>query len=138
VALFLRLQNLGYLSLWVDEFWHGNRTKAFLEGGAFADIFAVESNGAFVTILSIVFSKIFGLDEFGLRIPVVLGSIALIPLVYLFVKKQTNASIAVLASLLLAFSPFLFFWSRVVRMYGLVPFTFFLVVVAFILFFERG
>lgn len=137
IALILRLQNLGYLSLWVDEFWHGNRTKAFLEGGPFADIFAVETNGAVVTLLSILSSAVFGLDEWGLRLPVVLSAVALIPLTYLFVKKQSNASIALLVTLLIAFSPYLFFWSRVVRMYGMVPFTFFLLVVAAVHFFER-
>jgi hypothetical protein len=138
ITLVLRLQNLGYLSFWVDEYWHAGRTKAFLAGGPFKDLFAVETNGAVVTILSVISGAIFGQSEFTLRLPIVLGSIALLPLVYFFLRKNVNASVAVIATMILALSPFLFFWSRLCRMYGLVPTTFFALVVAFVAFYENG
>jgi|GEM_PF-1401463 len=139
VVLYLRLQNLGYLSLWVDEFWHGGRVKNYLEGDVpFSSLYAVESNGIVVTLLALLSSAIFGVSEFALRLPVVLGSVALIPLVYLFGRKYIHPTVGILAAVLVGFSPFLFFWSRLVRMYGLVPLTFFALLFLFVLFYEKN
>ena len=119
-GLFIRLYRLDFLSLWIDEYIHATSAKNYLE----KNIFTVSDyNGILLTYINCLIVKIIGLSEFSLRLPSVFFGSFLIPLIYFLTKKIFNFQIALIAGVLICFSPYLIFWSRVDRMYE--TFTFF-------------
>lgn len=127
VALFYRLYGLSINNppFWVDEFASANQGKIFLQHGlaAFFNPNIVLEHYNVTTHLLIALSyKLFGVNEFAARFPlVIVGS--LVPLVVFFLTKYlTNFSTAISASLLVAFSYFEITWSRQARGYIIVQF----------------
>lgn len=116
LALILRVQGLGRLSFWFDEFLHVLPASDLIEGRGLQHIDGL--NGVFTTWTQIVFLSIFGVSEWAARFPMVLFSVAtLIPLFFI-TQKLFNTRVALTASLLYALSVYSIFWGRVVRNYA--------------------
>ncbi len=113
IALMIRLYRIGYLSLWVDEYMHALAAVkgAFKHG---------ENNGIILTWFNTVFAAILGHNEFAMRFPVALLGAALVPAVYVLGNKIANKKVGLMAAILVTFSLYFIFWSRVDRPYGMV------------------
>ncbi len=126
-GFFIRVTNLNFLTLWVDEFVHVNRARHFPAHPLLTN----DNNGILYTIFIIPLFKLFEVNEFWARFPsVVLGTLS-IPLIYLFGKKYFNKYVGLFAAILLTFSQYHIFWSRIARNY--VIFSFFFLLLAYFL-----
>lgn len=120
----LRLTNLGYLTLWVDEYVHANLAKYIDQGS----LVGADNNGILFSISILPFFKLFGATEFWARFPSVIYGTLTIPLAFAFCKKYFNKRIGVIVAILLAVSLYVTFWSRIGRMYATVMFFYLLLV----------
>ena len=120
VAFILRIINLGYLTLWVDEYVHTNAASAFLHASV------PDYNGILYTWLIIPLFRLFGETEFWARFPSVVFGTLTVPLVYLFGKKYFNRSVGLFAAVVVTFSLYMVFWSRIARFYSVWTFCFLL------------
>jgi len=125
VAFVLRIFNLSYLTLWVDEYVHTNTASAFLHSPA------PDYNGIIYTWLIIPLFRLFGETEFWARFPSVIFGTLTVPLTYLFGKKYFNRSVGLFAAVVVTFSLYLVFWSRIARFYSM--WTFFFLAFAYFL-----
>jgi len=109
LRLFIALiQNLGALSLWMDEGFHYLAVKGILEHGA--PLFPsghIYWKAILYTYLLSVPAAVFGLNAFNLRILSVLAAAGSLPLLYLLAKKLFNRWVGAAAVVLLALSPWL-------------------------------
>lgn len=96
-ALLLRYYQLGYLSLWVDEYMHVSPAYRFLKGGS---MMQSDNNGIFLTWVIIAFFKLFGASEITARIPSILFGSLSIPLIYFLAKKLFNRNVGIIAAFL--------------------------------------
>jgi 4-amino-4-deoxy-L-arabinose transferase-like glycosyltransferase len=122
VAFLLRIYNVGYLTLWVDEYVHVDTARHFPEHS----LFTGDNNGILLTMFIVPFFKLFGVNEFWARFPSVVFGTLLVPLIYLFVKRYFNRNTALLSAALVTFSTYLAFWSRISRNYAIFAFFFLL------------
>lgn len=129
IGLFLRLYNLGYNSLWLDE--ASTLTFATM---SIPGIWEATTGGEFNPPLFYWIEHgmlVFGNNEFVLRfVPAILG-ILTIPLVYVAGKEFLDQNIGIIAAAAVTFSPFLIFYSQEARAYSM---GLFLVVLAIIFF----
>ena len=123
VAALLRAWQLGSQIVEDDEF-HGLQAAATL--GA-ADLLARRTPHGFALDYSIplalwnrLWIETAGLDEWALRLPVLLGGILLVPAAGLFAARRLGPAEGAAAAWLLALSPVLVLYSRFARPYGLV------------------
>jgi len=137
LALVIRLYRLGYLSFWVDEYMHVNRAVSFLKDFNPTHLFEGEKNGLLVTVLNVLGFALFGKNEFGGRIFMVLLGTALVPVIYYFCKILFNRPVALLSAILVVFSQYLIYWSRLDRQYGPIPTIYLLLVLSTILYVHR-
>lgn len=114
IGLMMRLYNLGFQSLWVDEYMHALAAQK----GQFAH---GENNGILLTWINTLLGFVFGTSEFMLRFPVALMGAALIPVIFVFGKRIMNYKVGLMAAMFVMMSLYLIFWSRVDRPYGMVP-----------------
>jgi uncharacterized membrane protein len=120
VAFVLRVWNVDYLTLWVDEYVHVVTASAFLHETP------PDNNGILYTWMMIPFFRLFGETEFWSRFPsVILGALS-IPLLYVFGKKYFNRQVGLFAAVLLTVSQYHIFWSRIARFYAIWMFFFLL------------
>ena len=124
VAFLLRVYQVDYLTLWVDEYVHVDRARYFPGQPLFSD----DNNGILLTMFIIPFFKLFGATAFWARFPSVIFGSLLVPMVYLFVKKYFNRNTALLSATLVTFSTYLVFWSRIARNYAIFAFFFLLLI----------
>jgi len=122
IGLILRLINLDYLVLWVDEYVHVDRARFFPQEALFTN----DNNGILYTLLVIPFFKIFSVNEFWARFPSVILGVLSIPLLFIFCKKYFNQTVGLIAVILLTFSVYHVFWSRIARNYAIFLFFFLL------------
>ncbi|GHV58277.1 hypothetical protein FACS1894182_09800 [Bacteroidia bacterium] len=118
IAFVLRIYNVGYLTLWVDEYVHTNTASTFLHSPA------PDYNGVIYTWLIIPLFRLFGETEFWARFPSVVFGALTVPLVYFFAKKYFNRSVGLFAAVIVTFSLYLVFWSRIARFYSVWTFFF--------------
>lgn len=133
-AFFLRVHQLGYLSIWVDEYIHVLRAKNMVTG---VESTGFENNGLLLTYSIYPFFKIFGISDFWARFPSVLYAIGSIILLFIISKRLFNEKIAYITIILLTLSQYHIFWSRIARNYSIFLFTFLLAVYFFLRFFEH-
>lgn len=131
----LRIYNLGFQSLWIDESFSINASLAILKHFyPLLDSGFVYSGYLLHTYLLSGMFFLFGVSEFAARLPsVVFGSLFIV-LVYLFVRYLFNARVALLSSILVAFSTLEIAWSRQARSYIMLQFFFFLSLFLFLYF----
>lgn len=129
IALFNRLYNLGYHSLWIDEQLHAEYAMYINQYGWFPKGF--EMNQTFIHILNAI-ALFFGpKSDFTFRFPVAFLSAFGVPLIYLFAKNLFNKNIGLISSCLFVGSSFLTFWGRVDRAYGLIPILYLIILLSF-------
>lgn len=130
VALIIRVYRLGYLSLWVDEYMHALAAiKGQFKHG--------ENNGILLTWLNTIFAFVLGNNEFSMRFPVALLGAALVPATYVLGKDIANKKVGLMAAILVTFSLYLIYWSRVDRPYGMVATFYVPLILSFWLMLER-
>ena len=126
IALLVRLHNLGFLSIWVDEFIHVQAAKEFIQGTFKGS--ADAGNGILLTYSIIPFFKLFGINDFLARFPSVIYAILSLFLFFKIAKKLFNTPVAYIGLILLTFSQYHVFWSRIARNYAIFGFFFLLLI----------
>lgn len=133
IGLFLRMLNLGYDPVWVDEATSILAARGLLENGVPILPSGQEYDRAILSTYTIAASiKLFGNSEFAARLPsAILGALA-IPLTFLLGKRTIGANASLIATFFLTFSLFEIAWSRQARMYQLFQTSFLLVLVGYL------
>jgi len=120
IGFFLRIYNLGFNSLWLDE-----ASTYTISKGSFLEIWQVTAGGEFNPPFFYWTEHImllFGNSEFILRfIPALLGVLT-IPLVYLAGREFSDRNVGIIAAAAFAFSPSLIFYSQEARAYSMMLF----------------
>lgn len=131
-ALILRLISLNQ-SLWLDE-----ATTVLVSKLTLTDLFTKFLPGDFHPPLYYLFMngwvRIFGFGEISLRISSILFGVGTIYFIYLITKKLFDAKTGIIASVLVATSGLLIYYSQEARMYSLAAF---LVTLIFYLYLQR-
>jgi len=130
IGFWLRINNLGSLSLIVDEGHQALAVNGILKHG----YPLVPSGLAYLTIpvyqyFQYVAALVFGLNEFSLRLPGVLFNLASIPMIYLFARSLFDSKVGLLSAFLMTFSVWEIEVSRYAR--GYAAFQFFYIVSLF-------
>jgi mannosyltransferase len=118
IAAALRFATLSSQSFDLDE----SVTLALLHhgfSGMLNSIPATESTPPLYYVLAWVWTKVFGVSEFGLRSLSALTGTAMIPLVYVTARRLVSRRAALIASALAAVSPWLIWYSQEARAYSL-------------------
>jgi 4-amino-4-deoxy-L-arabinose transferase-like glycosyltransferase len=117
IGCFLRLFNLGFNSLWLDE----ASTYTFAKM-SIPEIWQATAAGEFNPPLFYWIEHVmltFGNNEVILRfVPAILGVLT-IPLVYYIGKEFMDRNVGIIAAALCTFSPFLLFYSQEARAYSM-------------------
>ncbi|MDW7727851.1 MAG: glycosyltransferase family 39 protein [Candidatus Methanoperedens sp.] len=130
-GFYLRFNNLGNLSFWIDELITSYAAIGILKHGTpVLPSGELYTRSIFNTSLIALSFKIFGVSEFSARIISVVFGTLTIPLVYLLGVKVANRRVGLLAALLIAFSAWEILWSRQARMYA--QFQFFYLLTAYL------
>ncbi|MFP4082413.1 MAG: glycosyltransferase family 39 protein [Candidatus Aminicenantes bacterium] len=113
-AIFIRFQNLGERSLWLDEAWVANAVSedslsALAESSFHAPLFFVLAVHVLITF--------FGNNEFVLRLLPCLFGIGTLVVFYWIIRKHTGKTAALLSLLLLSFSPHAVRYSQELKQY---------------------
>ncbi len=120
IGLFLRLYNLGFNSLWLDE-----ASTYTISVKSLADIWQATAGGEFNPPLFYWMEHLMlqiGNNEVLLRfIPALLG-ILTIPLVYFIGKEFIDRNVGIIAAAAFAISPFLIYYSQEARAYSMMLF----------------
>ena len=95
LALAIRIFNISSNSIWFDEAW---RVSLALYS---KDLSIFSYEGLLSSII-----KLFGKNEYALRLPSAIFGALTIPLIYIVSKNYTNRSTSILIALLLCFNPF--------------------------------
>jgi 4-amino-4-deoxy-L-arabinose transferase-like glycosyltransferase len=112
LAAALRFYRLGEWSFWIDELYSIRRALTQTE---FAE--AVARWPPVTTLLIGATLRLLGVTEWSARlVPAVIG-ILTIPILYLPIRRVWNVRVALIASLLVALSPWHLFWSQNARYY---------------------
>jgi predicted membrane-bound mannosyltransferase len=117
-AFLIRIYRVDYLTLWVDEYVHTNAASAILQAPP------PDYNGIIYTWLIIPLFRLFGETEFWARFPSVVFGTLTVLLTYFFGKKYFNRSVGIFAAVVVTFSLYLVFWSRIARFYSVWTFFF--------------
>ena len=134
VGLWLRIRNLGALSLIVDEGVQALAVEAILKNGAEMETGLVYLRGPLYLYTQAVLAYLFELNEFWLRFPsVIFGTAVIIP-VYILGKRLFNRPVGALSATIIALSAWEVEMSRYARVY--IAFQFFFLVS--LIFFYRG
>lgn len=128
---FLRLYNIDYNSMWLDE----ASTLTFISG-SFTDIWnlivTAEANPPLYLWLERVMLLVFGSGEISLRILSVIFGIITIPIVYFIGKEFIDENAGVISAFGIAISPYLILYSQEARAYSMMAFTAALVILFYI------
>jgi mannosyltransferase len=109
IASLLRFYKLGEWSFWGDEYITVHRAHTWFDDG-----FSIKSISIMATYLSI---KLWGPNEWVARLPAAIIGILTIPIFYFLVRRMFGLPVALLASSLLAISPWHVYWSQNARFY---------------------
>lgn len=114
----LRFSTLSRQSFWVDEaYTHAIVVKGL--GPALATIPKTESTPPLYYFLLWFWARVFGTGEAGLRSFSALCGTVTIPVLYLLGRRLVSERVGLLAALLAAVSPILFWYSQEARAYAL-------------------
>lgn len=120
IGLVLRLYNLGFNSIWLDE-----ASTYGIAKGSFLEIWQVTAGGEFNPPLFHWAEHgmlVFGTGEFVLRfIPALLGVLT-IPVMYWVASEFLDRNAGIIAAALMTFSPFHIFYSQEARAYTMMLF----------------
>lgn len=118
LAAGLRFYRLGAWSFWIDEIFTINRVVTHYGSleGAVRTIATAKWMPLSLLLISPVL-KLFGANEWTARLVPALIGIASIPTLYLPTRRIFGPTVALLAALLLAISPWHIYWSQNARFY---------------------
>ena len=135
IGLWLRVRNLGHLSLIVDEGVQALAIEAILKHGIpRMESGALYLRGPLYLYIQAALASLFELNEFWLRFPGVLfGTAAIVP-AYILGKDLFNRPIGALSAIIIAISAWEIEMSRYARVY--IVFQFFFLIA--LIFFYRG
>ena len=128
-GIYLRLNQIAVQVLLDDE-WHVIHQ---LLDKTPVELFLTFGSADFSIPLSLLFwteIELFGLSEMSMRWPMVIGGIASLIIIPLYVRKYFDDKVILVFSVLLAISPMLVWYSRTARPYALTLLFSFLAVVA--------
>lgn len=120
VGLYFRLTYARTTSPYIDEYttmWVARRTIQY--GYPVFSTGAIYSQGMLFTYIDALFIHLFGLSELVARIPSMIISVGIIPLLYWVGKRVFSARTGLLAAALLAFDPQSIIWGGRARNYAL-------------------
>jgi hypothetical protein len=126
IGLLLRLYQLGTDSFWIDEVG----VAQAISNPSLIEMLREAHNHVMAMPLDYVLDWIFarfGSSEGFLRLPAVLWGVLTLVVCYVFFKRLTNQTTALLATLLLALSPFHIQYSQELRFYAALAFFYWLV-----------
>jgi mannosyltransferase len=129
LATGLRFYKLGEWSFWWDEMFTLRDVQ-----NVFADRFSSSPITFGLTHFSI---NIFGINEWSARLAPAIIGIVTIPLLFFFIKKMFGINVALIASLLLAISPWHLYWSQNARFYAAILLLYSLTLFSFYLWIEK-
>jgi 4-amino-4-deoxy-L-arabinose transferase-like glycosyltransferase len=109
VAAVLRVYKLGEWSFWGDEYITVGRASSLFDTGS-----NLPPASLFLTHVSIALG---GTSEWTARLPAAVIGVLTIPALFYLVKKTFDPAVALVASLLLAISPWHLYWSQNARFY---------------------
>jgi 4-amino-4-deoxy-L-arabinose transferase-like glycosyltransferase len=125
VALVLRLPTAGVQSFWLDEVYSGRIVDGTL-GHAWSTIQRTENTPPLFYLLDWLWTRLFGVSEFGLRsLSAVAGALAVVPVVALTRRLGREdavvppAAVALVAGALVAINPLAQWFSQEARSYAL-------------------
>ena len=122
-ALFLRMYNLGKLSLWTDESNHLYAAQSIQEDGSFKLPSGHDYGRAkLFSYCTAISTTIFGLNEFGIRFPSALFGFLSLVICFFLTKKLLGISVATVSLILLSVLPLEIGWARVSRFYTMFQF----------------
>jgi mannosyltransferase len=116
VGVFLRIYNLDLKGLWLDEIYSVYPLYSLSSfSSLWADYMATDSNSPFYEMVLLAWTSIFGYSDLAVRMPnAILGILAVVA-IFLVAKAALNRSVAISATILLAFSWPAIFYSQEVR-----------------------
>ncbi|RCV64845.1 4-amino-4-deoxy-L-arabinose transferase [Methanophagales archaeon] len=133
IGFYLRFNNLGTLSFWVDEITTTYAAIGLLEQGTPVMPSGMPYTRSILnTGIIAFFFEIFGISEFSARSVSVIFGTLMIPLVYMMGAKVANKRVGLLAAVLITFSVWEIVWAREARMYA--QFQFFYLLTAYLFF----
>ena len=119
LALILRLIAINQ-SLWLDEAIGAVAVRDLSYSGLINSFLRSDNHPPLYYLMLKAWSGLFGYSELSLRMPSVIFGVSTVYFVYLIGKRiSAKRSVAVLAALLLATSPFHIYYSQEARMYAL-------------------
>jgi mannosyltransferase len=111
IGALLRFTTLGSQSYWSDE--AATLHQASLSfGSTFSSAVSHEANPPLYFVLTWIWVRLFGSDEFGFRSLSALAGTALIPIAYLAGRELVSKSAGLVAAMLVAVSPFMIWYSQ--------------------------
>ena len=115
-SFFLGVYKLSSESLWEDEIYsYETSSRSFTD--LISEPLPVHPPLYFIFLKA--WTNIFGTSEFSLRFPSVIFGILSVPLMYFLGSKLYDKKTGIIASALLAISPFLIYYQQEARMYAL-------------------
>lgn len=130
LAAFLRLHDLGAASLWLDEAHSYNRA-ALPDWSAIYPVLRAKNHAPLYDAVVLHHWLRLGSGEFVLRLPAAFFGLATVALTHVAGRRLFGPAVALIAALLLAFSPVHVYYSREARMYTQV--TFFVTLAVYLL-----
>jgi mannosyltransferase len=129
LALVLRFYKLGEWSFWWDEMFTVRDAQ---------NVFADFLNASPITFVLTHYSiAIFGLSEWSARLGAALIGVITVPVLFFMVRKIFGINVALIASLLLAISPWHLYWSQNARFYAALLLLYSLTLFSFYLWVEK-
>lgn len=126
ISFLLRVVNLDTLSLWMDEYVHVGHAQRILNEQA--SILGSDLNGILYTIFVLPFFAIFGESTFWARFPSVIFGVGSVWMTWIVGKEIYNKPVGFISAILVCFSLYHIYWSRLSRNYAIFSF-FFLVLI---------
>lgn len=123
LGIYLRIYNLGTLSLTTDEIYQGIAMKSILENGAPSLPDGGYYNRGFThSYLSSFFALFFGANEFSVRFPSAIAGLGIIVILYFLGKEIQTKKVGLMLSFIICIFPWTIEFSRWGRMYSMVTF----------------
>lgn len=138
LAAFMRLNQLGFPSVWIDELNHHYAAQTYIENGKMTLPSGQPNERAYFYSVMVAWTfEILGPTSFALRFPSALFGIFCVWLAWFIATRFFDRVTAFYTALFVAISPFAIGWSRISRFYTLFQFLFMLGVYLFYLGFEE-
>ncbi len=113
LAAVLRFYRLDAWSFWIDEIFTVRRAQIHILDGSIANFWRQPAS-LFLVAGAL---RLFGVSEWSARLAPALIGVLTIPVLYFSIRRMVGSASAVIASLLLAVSPWHIYWSQNARFY---------------------